>query len=741
MSTQKHQTNPFSRRQQLLTLALSTTMVGLAHADNLTWDNAATAGIQGGTGTWDTTTNTNWSALGDGTDRATWNNVSNSDDIALFTTGTGTVTIGETINLAGLTISSTNTSTIGGIGTMGYRFTGSTLNFGSQLGSINTTASGLVNHQIDSNLTGTNGLTVASTGTETGQGRLVLNGDNTGLTGGITITSGLISFTSQNAAGNNLITLNGGGIFGATGYSGTGSTAISPTEQTLSNNISLSNNNGNALRVWGGRTLTLTGNISGTGGFTKTDSGTLILTGTNTYQGKTIVSAGALSTATIGNTTAIAVGNAGNSTTWIYTGTGETTASVLEFAGTTGGATITNNGTGLLRFTSNTVTSGVGDKGITFNGTGNGQIDGTISANATLMNLTKSGTGTWSMNGNLTLGTGGITISGGQLNLNGTNSYSGTTNINNVAAILGIGSNNATGTGTLRFGEGTIQSTDSTARSIGNAIDFASNITMGGTGDLTFTGAVALGNAANGIKTATVNNGRTTFSGVLSSTDTAGQLVKEGAGTLILTANNTYQKRTTINAGKLLINGSHSGAGVVTVNAGGTLGGTGSVASAVNVTGILAPGASIESFATGTLTFNTGSTFSYEINSSVSPATSGDLQIVNGNLLLNGLVNLTLTDLATNDTAFANGTVLSLINYSGTWNNGVFTFGGNDLANGEEFSDGLNTWRIDYNSATGGSNFSGEYITGSFVNLTAVPEPSIAFLGMLGALSLLRRRR
>ncbi len=44
----------------------------------------------------------------------------------------------------------------------------------------------------------------------------------------------------------------------------------------------------------GGETLTVSGNLSGFGGLTKSGSGTLVLSGTNTYQGDTDVASGTL---------------------------------------------------------------------------------------------------------------------------------------------------------------------------------------------------------------------------------------------------------------------------------------------------------------------------------------------------------------------------------------------------------------------------------------------------------------
>ena len=221
-------------------------------------------------------------------------------------------------------------------------------------------------------------------------------------------------------------------------------------------------------------------------------------------------------------------------------------------------------------------------------------------------------------------------------------------------------------------------------------------------------------------------------------------LVKNGSGTNTVKAASTYTGATTVSNGTLLVNnssGSGTGTGTVSVSSGATLGGTGAISGAVNVTGVLSPGASVETLGSGALTLNDGSTFAYEVDSSVSATVGADLMKVAGNLGLSGTVTLTLDDLAVTDLAFANGTIFSLINYTGTWNGGKFTFGGNLLDNNEQFTAGLNTWEIRYDDTTGGSNFSGEYAAGSFVNITVVPEPRAALLGGLGLLILLRRRR
>ena len=80
-----------------------------------------------------------------------------------------------------------------------------------------------------------------------------------------------------------------------------------------------------------------------------------------------------------------------------------------------------------------------------------------------------------------------------------------------------------------------------------------------------------------------------TFRGVIDDKDQAGthpgktSIVKEGTGDWRLTGSNTYSGTTQINAGTLIVNGTHSGTGAVTVNSGATLAGTGTLAGKVTV--------------------------------------------------------------------------------------------------------------------------------------------------------------
>jgi len=184
-------------------------------------------------------------------------------------------------------------------------------------------------------------------------------------------------------------------------------------------------------------------------------------------------------------------------------------------------------------------------------------------------------------------------------------------------------------------------------------------------------------------------------------------VTKNGAGKWILGGVNTYTGATTINAGTLLGNGSVGG---VNVNSGGSL----------------AAGASIGTLNTGSLSFASGGTFALEINTDLGTT---DLLNVTGGLSITGGAVLTLSDLGSN--AVLN-TTLTIIDYTTTWDGGLFTYNGNVLADGATFSYGANSYTIDYDN-------------GSAVTLTvaAIPEPATtALVGMaLGCVFLARRKR
>ncbi|MBX8621419.1 autotransporter domain-containing protein [Pseudomonas glycinae] len=110
-----------------------------------------------------------------------------------------------------------------------------------------------------------------------------------------------------------------------------------------------------------------------------------------------------------------------------------------------------------------------------------------------------------------------------------------------------------------------------------------------------------------------------------------GSLIKSGDGRLILTGENTYRGPTTVNGGLLTVNGSLTS--TVTVNDGGTLGGSGRIgALTANSGGRVAPGNSIGTLnVAGDVTFASGSTYAVELS-----PTSSDRIVAGGTASING---------------------------------------------------------------------------------------------------------
>src|SRR5262245_59626226 len=158
-------------------------------------------------------------------------------------------------------------------------------------------------------------------------------------------------------------------------------------------------------------------------------------------------------------------------------------------------------------------------------------------------------------------GSGSLVKEGeGTLTLSGNNSYTGGTLVNE--GTLAVGSSTALGTGTLFLAE------ETTLQAAANWLKLTNVIQL-------------LGDA-----TVDTQSNTLTLAGSISGT---GGLEKIGSGTLILTGVSTYTGDTEVNEGVLRVDGSL--VSVVSVNAGGTLMGTGTIGGLeVGSGGIVAPG-------------------------------------------------------------------------------------------------------------------------------------------------------
>jgi autotransporter-associated beta strand protein len=303
-----------------------------------------------------------------------------------------------------------------------------------------------------------------------------------------------------------------------------------------------------------GTTVTISGPISGAANFAKSGAGTLVLSGANTYTGKTLVNNSVLNvnslnkvvggnpSSSLGAPTTVANGtiNLGATTTsatLLYTGPGETTDRVINLAGTTGGGVIQNDGTGPLVFTADMAASGLGAKTLTLRGanTGNNIVSGKI-ANSTGGNtsVTKSDGGTWT--------------------LAGANTYSGNTTLN-TAGLLNLANASALGTGTLVIGgNGFLDNTSGADLTIANGITCSggSPTYAGSANNITINGP-ALITGAN--RTITVSARTLTLGSTLGDSGQNRNFQKAGAGTLVLLGAASYGGSTIVNNGTLTIGG------------------------------------------------------------------------------------------------------------------------------------------------------------------------------------------
>jgi autotransporter-associated beta strand protein len=632
---------------------------------------------------------------------------------------------------------------------------------------------------------------------------VVINGGGLGIKGqssGFT-TSSLISVTlGGSAAAINSLTLDSNGGSGVELTIGTLNGFTSSLSGSL---IDLSSSSGNSISVdaLGANISVANGVLMGGIGGSSSGRATLVVRDSMGYGFATLSGA---TSGTIGRLTAgttLSAGNASATTNYRLTDAGTLTRtanlnySTLTIDSSAGDVTLemstfhlaaTANGRGILITGSNDVSiigSGNMGAGPIIHNYGTGTFSLSLASGS--FATTFLGTGFTDYSGIITstAGNGGFVIGGGIVRLSGAQTIPTTTpyyvtggGILEVGADLnGVGAGDfsatvgATGSSLRFFGDSGMSAAG--ADRVVNFGGFGATLTWGSAGfltnadgatdggytlklssarsdaRLTIENSIALG--TNTSRVIDVANGTAAIDATLSGTlsGSGAILTKTGTGTLELTSANTYSGGTVVSAGTLLINntaGSGAGSGNVSVNDGGTLGGSGAFSGevTVNAGGVLRPGASIETLESGALTMNGGSTLGYEVDSSVAASVGADLLKVSGDLSFTDIVTLTLDDIAGAPSAFAPGTTFSLINYTGAWNGGLLTFNGNTIANGGFFTAGLNTWQLVYNATSGGSNFAGEYGGGSFVNITAVPEPSAVMflLGGLGVLACLRRR-
>ena len=481
----------------------------------------------------------------------------------------------------------------------------------------------------------------------------------------------------------------------------------------------------NAITVNTAATYTFQGpgKISGATGLTKQGTGTLIVLTNNDYTGPTTVAAGTLQ-----------IGNGGTigSISSDFNGSGTLAfnrSDDVTYAGSLGGAlNLTKNGSGILTLTgtngqTGTVTLNAGVLSVGAPGTLGGNGAAVLFNGGTLRITATHNPG--STNQVWTFGAGGgtVEVAAGVTATKTGNTIAGSGSmIKTGDGAFFIGSNTSLYSGPVTVQAGRIVFTSNQLRSATGftvqagatyeinddavgTFNFAASTTL----NLNGTGAGGIGAFRLTAQSATsptttfsnpVNlqsdslftqvNGTTGTSQLTSrmSCPGVGGLTKNGNGTMILTAaNNTYSGGTTISAGTLRVTGqtgtnSGTGTGIVTVNTGGTLDGTGRVGGgvAVNNSGTLAPGVA----AAGTLTVGGNAVLNTGGKLAVGAAAAG----TNSSVTVEG---------STTTFDFKNGSILDLALLSGFTNTAGASYtiiamptggGANVLLNGNITTDG-----------------------------------------------------
>ena len=382
------------------------------------------------------------------------------------------------------------------------------------LGSGNVTNNGaLVVNRSDS-LSLRQTISGGGTFTQAGGGTTILTGVNT-LTGITTITAGTLQL-------------------------GTGGTTGSIASTSIVNDGTLVIDRSNAV--------TLAASISGSGGLTQQGAGTTTLAAAPSYTGATVVSAGRLQ-----STVSVSVPNSDFTiSSGAFVGTNATSA--WSIGALNGAGTFENGGS-----SASTLTLGGSGNSGTFTGL---LQNGGVSS----LSVTKTGGGTQALNSANTH-TGRTTISGGVLSVNVLANGGSASGIGASSSVAG---NLVLNGGSLRYTGGAV--TTDRRFDLGAA---GGGLEASGSGALVWSNTAAIGfNSQSGARSLTLAGSSTaanTLSAIITDSDAPTSLIKDGAGTWLLTSTNTYTGGTSLNDGVLRISSSNAvGTGSLTF-AGGVL--------------------------------------------------------------------------------------------------------------------------------------------------------------------------
>lgn len=555
-------------------------------------------------------------------------------------------------------LSLTNNPIIGGAGDL--TFSVATINLGTAIrtwtinNASNTTLSGSLTNTAGLIKTGSGPLTLSGNNTYRGAttnlaGMLVLSGSNT-CSGGLVIAGGAVRLDNVYAALSNSVTVNAsnGLVFGS------GIAVCTVGALGGSAPLGLTNVVGGAVTVTNGgnnASTTYWGSLSGSGGLVKIGTGTLTLGGgtadtnnINTYTGLTWVKGGtlllskyALNTNAIGGDLLITDG-----ATVKYAALGSNREFSGEKIADWASVTVSNASWNLLAaggdYSPETISNlTLYASAVTNSGHQSGtklQMNGSTILNAgsaILMGASQS-------RGN-TFQTTALVLSGGS-----TISATCGTDANMACLVNGLFTVNQPSAGA--YTAVSLKATYSAARS--SYLSLGSNLVFNGDAantnatifavDPASTYPASCSMALTGLRTFTVNAGGAPVDLVVQPRITGVGFLKMGNGTLQLLGANVHTN-TTVNQGRLLVDGSLSGTSNVIVNAGGTLGGTGVVnrTVVVNAGGILEPGSlGLGTLSATNLTLAVGAICNYELGA----IGASDRVVVTNALTLRGTINI-----------------------------------------------------------------------------------------------------
>jgi autotransporter-associated beta strand protein len=629
--------------------------------------------------------------------------------------------------------------------------------------------------------------------------------DTNWLSNAIADGSGSTAYFTNNITGDRTVHLDGDRtltsvVFGDNDPTSAGSWTLGNNGVSTNNLILAGATPGITVNALGtGKTARIDAVIQGTVGLVKSGNGTLMLAGTNTYTGATLISGGTLQIGAGGGGGALAItsvitNNANlafrrnNSSAFTQgthfaagiSGTGTVTqyglpANVLTLSGTNTylGGTFINGG--ILRADSAGALGG-GDVTIGNSGIRLAVLDGVTLANSIVINASTGASGRGLIEntgaGNATLAGGTITINaaaanGGHFASTGGGTLTVNHAINSASTIV------SSSAGTVIFGGGGSYSNMNvigTARlGASNGLSTSATVNMGpaGDGNLDLAGfnqqlvgitkganAATIGNSLTDTTSTLTTTGTSTYTGIIADNFGSGTgkvALTVNGGALTLSGTNTYTGATTITDGKLVINGSTSSTSLVNVGVNGTLGGTGTVGGHTTISGTHNPGNSpgIQTFA-GNLSYVTGGipdpTVNWELANNtttvgVNPTAAFDQVIVGGNL------DFTNTTTTTINLSF-NGAGSTVAWGDILWDSDQ-SWLLYDVAGTTSNFTHLNLATLDwldkdgsFFSTTGGSFSLGQSGQDVVLNFTVIPEPNAAaLLGGFGILALLRRRR